>query len=91
MNKARTHYEDTPYNPEDEEAVANFWEGTTITHKGKQIGKATRGKQKTALKVPVSIRLSPEVVEYFKASGEGWQTRLDEALKAYIAEHDTAA
>jgi len=82
MNKARTHYDDTPYNPEDEEAVANFWEGATITQKG---------KQRTALKVPVSIRLSPEVVECFKASGEGCQTRLNETLKAYIAEHDTAA
>lgn len=41
----------------------------------------TRGPQKTPKKVPVSIRLSPEVIEHFKASGPGWQGRIDEALK----------
>ena len=38
-------------------------------------------------KILVSIRLSPEVVEYFRATGKGWQTRLDEVLKAYVASH----
>ena len=32
-------------------------------------------------KIPVSIRLSPEVVAHFKADGPGWQTRIDEALR----------
>lgn len=41
----------------------------------------TRGAQKSLKKIPLSIRLSPEVVEHFKASGPGWQTRIDEALK----------
>ncbi len=39
----------------------------------------------------VSLWLSPDVVDYFKSGGEGWQTRLDEALKVYIAEHSEAA
>lgn len=30
--------------------------------------------------MPISIRLSPEVVAHFKAKGKGWQTRIDEAL-----------
>lgn len=42
--------------------------------------KQFRGPQKTPRKVPVSIRLSPEVVRYFKASGRGWQARIDAAL-----------
>ena len=46
-----------------------------------------RGKQKTPIKIQVSMRVSPEVVKYFKAKGEGWQTRIDEALKEYIAKH----
>jgi hypothetical protein len=33
----------------------------------------------------VSIRLSAEVLEYFKATGDGWQTRIDETLKSKIA------
>jgi uncharacterized protein (DUF4415 family) len=43
-----------------------------------------RGPQKAPKKVPVSIRLSPEVVEAFRASGEGWQARVDEILRAHI-------
>jgi uncharacterized protein (DUF4415 family) len=40
-----------------------------------------------AIKQPVSIRLSPEVVAYFKATGKGWQTRMDEALREYVEAH----
>jgi len=31
--------------------------------------------------VPISIRLSPDVVAHYKATGPGWQTRIDEDLK----------
>ncbi len=44
----------------------------------------TRGPQAAPRKVPVSIRLSPEVVERFKAQGPGWQTRIDEILKKAV-------
>jgi uncharacterized protein (DUF4415 family) len=46
-----------------------------------------RGKQRSPTKVKTSIRLSPEVIEHFKAEGEGWQRRIDQALKQYIREH----
>lgn len=32
-------------------------------------------------KMPVSIRLDQDVVEHFKAGGEGWQSRMNEALR----------
>jgi uncharacterized protein (DUF4415 family) len=35
-------------------------------------------------KVPVSIRLSPEVVEHFRKSGRGWQARIDHILKQHV-------
>ncbi|PKY10078.1 hypothetical protein B1757_11510 [Acidithiobacillus marinus] len=35
----------------------------------------------------VSIRLSREVVSRFRASGPGWQTRLDAALKEWLEAH----
>jgi uncharacterized protein (DUF4415 family) len=41
----------------------------------------TRGVQKAPTKIPVSLRLSPEVVEHFRATGPGWQSRIDEILK----------
>ena len=37
-----------------------------------------------APKRQVTLRLSPEVLDYFKAGGPGWQTRIDEALKQAI-------
>jgi uncharacterized protein (DUF4415 family) len=44
-----------------------------------------RGPQKTPTKRAVSLRLSGEVVDHFKASGPGWQRRIDDALKKAIA------
>lgn len=45
-----------------------------------KISSRKRGPQKAQRKVPVSIRLSPDVVEAFRASGAGWQARVDEIL-----------
>ena len=44
-----------------------------------------RGPQKTPKKVPISIRLSPEVAEGLRATGNGWQGRADEALRSWLA------
>ena len=35
-------------------------------------------------KTPVSIRLDPEVLAFFKAQGRGYQTRINAVLRAYI-------
>ena len=44
-----------------------------------------RGEQKTPTKVSTTIRLSRDVLEHFRKSGGGWQSRIDEALKEWIA------
>jgi uncharacterized protein (DUF4415 family) len=46
-----------------------------------------RGPGKRPRKEQVAVRFSPEVLAYFRAQGPGWQTRMDEALKQFIAEH----
>ena len=46
-----------------------------------------RGPQISPTKQLVSVRYSPEVLEYFKLEGAGWQTRMDEALKQWVASH----
>ena len=49
---------------------------------------APRGRPKAdTTKVRVGIRLSSEVIDHFKASGNGWQTRIDAALRQFINEH----
>ncbi len=50
-----------------------------------------RGPQKAPLKVPTTIRLSPEVMAAFKATGAGWQTRIDAALKEWLSRHSPGA
>ena len=35
----------------------------------------------------VSIRYSPEVLAYFKSTGEGWQTLIDKVLREYVTQH----
>jgi uncharacterized protein (DUF4415 family) len=35
----------------------------------------------------VTTRLSPEVTAFFRATGKGWQTCVDEVLKEYVESH----
>jgi len=49
-----------------------------------------RGAQKAPRKKSVTLRYSPEVIAYFRATGRGWQSRMDEALKEWIKMHPAA-
>jgi uncharacterized protein (DUF4415 family) len=54
--------------------------------------RSLRGRPKSAKKkLLVSIRYSPEVVAYFKSTGEGWQARMDIVLRRYVARRTKAA
>ena len=44
-----------------------------------------RGPQVAPTKQLVSVRYSPEVLAFFKASGAGWQSRMDDALKMWVS------
>lgn len=49
-----------------------------------------RGRPKAAVtKELISIRLSAEVVSAFRESGRGWQTKIDNVLKEWLASHHT--
>lgn len=43
-----------------------------------------RGSQKAPTKRQVTLRLSPDVLDAFRATGKGWQTRIDAALRAHL-------
>jgi uncharacterized protein (DUF4415 family) len=46
------------------------------------------GRQKAeTTKVSIAIRLSPDVVDYFKTPGAGWQSRIDAAMHEWMLEH----
>lgn len=80
----RVNDPESPYDPTDATAVATFWA------KGKVRLPGQRGPQKKPTKVAVTVRYSQEVVAYFKATGDGWQTRMNEALQEYVERHRAA-
>ena len=68
------------YDPNDPAQVTDFFSSAKVVRKpGRPKAEKT--------KVPIAIRLSPDVVEYFKATGAGWQSRIDAALHEWMSEH----
>jgi uncharacterized protein (DUF4415 family) len=74
----------------------DVWDRAQIAIGGKVIREATgtltkRGRPPVGdePKQQVTLRLAPKVIRYFKESGEGWQTRLNETLEEYVAEAGT--
>ena len=53
------------------------------------LSRRVRGRGRPALDAPkrlVSLRLDPEVIERFRATGPGWQSRINEVLRAHLPE-----
>lgn len=44
----------------------------------------TRARKGDPVKQAVSVRLSPEVIAFFKSKGSGWQTRMDNTLRLLV-------
>ena len=40
-----------------------------------------------AVKQQVTLRIDPDIVEYFKAAGQGYQTRINAVLRSYVKAH----
>jgi uncharacterized protein (DUF4415 family) len=80
-----------PYTPTDMRAVADNPEWTKKDFaKAKSFDEAftdlartirRRGKQRAPVKTPVSLRLDDDVVKAYKATGEGWQSRINGDLR----------
>jgi uncharacterized protein (DUF4415 family) len=50
--------------------------------------RALRGRPKSDNpKQLVSVRYSQEVLDYFRSTGEGWQSRMDGVLRQYVSRH----
>lgn len=61
--------------PAKEVLPAAFFQGLTEARK-------TRGRPKVEKPlVPVTLRLEPDVLEAFKASGKDWRSKMNEALR----------
>ena len=61
------------------------WEGAT-THKGVAELRAKRGRPAKAAeerKEQIALRVDKDVLEWYRAMGNGWQTRMNAVLKAF--------
>jgi uncharacterized protein (DUF4415 family) len=48
------------------------------------------GSRNATRKEQVAVRYSPDVLAAFRATGKGWQTRMDDALKDWLKRHSSA-
>ena len=87
-SKSRSYTDDAPLTAKElrsaRKARAAFPELVAAYESGQLRYRGQRGPQKNPTKVPVSIRLSKDVLQHFKSTGTGWQTRLDNALRLLI-------
>lgn len=67
-----------PYDANNGQAVAAFWETAQVRMPGQ------RGPQKQPTKMAVTVRYNPEVLDFFKQTGSGWQTRMNDVLLAHV-------
>ena len=38
-------------------------------------------------KVKVTMRYDADIIDTFRSTGDGWQTRMNDALRTYLQEH----
>ena len=78
----------TPADPDSPPTTVADWEGAVMRQGGVEIGRVrTRGPNKRPTKEQVAVRYSPDVLAYFRATGRGWQTRMNDALREWIKAH----
>jgi len=82
---ARTQNADVPYNPKSKAATLKYWESATA-HTGVAQLRAKRGRPTKAAeerKEQIALRVDKDVLEWYRALGNGWQTRMNAVLKAF--------
>ena len=78
--------------PEEEAAIARGIEADpdTFEPSDEQFAQMRKrgGRPKLANpKVAVTVRYDAEIIERFRESGEGWQTRMNDALREWLETH----
>ncbi|CAB3729651.1 BrnA antitoxin family protein [Trinickia soli] len=56
-------------------------------HRSGVLVKRGRGRPPGATKIQMNLRIDIDVIAAFKAQGEGWQTRMNQALREWASSH----
>lgn len=83
LNDLKSTWVDPDDAPELDDA---FFENASL-NKGDKVIRRGRPVSTLPTKKSTTIRYSPEVIEAFKSTGTGWQTRMDAALKDWLRKH----
>ncbi|WP_295396766.1 BrnA antitoxin family protein [uncultured Thiodictyon sp.] len=79
---------DCRYDPKDPAAVAEHWKdsitGQSLAELRGTLTARRRGPGRAPAKVSTTIRLDADVLAALKATGPGWQTRINDAMRAYV-------
>ena len=79
---------DVPYDPKNREETLAFWKNG-IKHTGIAELREKLAKRGRPVKAPeerkeqIALRVDKDVLDWYRAQGAGWQTRMNAVLKAY--------
>jgi len=71
-----SEYDEIPELPED------FFAEGKLYRNGRPVGRRTQDREKEP---QLAVRINREIVEFFKAHGEGWQAELNAVLQRHVA------
>ena len=82
--------------PDSPRSKRGDWDKAVGSHsltelRAKLAARSTRDPNKLPTKEQVAVRYSPEVLAAFRATGRGWQTRMDNALRDWLNTHSLVA
>lgn len=80
-----THDADSPATTEAD------WAEAFVSHSATELHTEVVRRKRSfkPVKEQVAVRFDAEVLAYFRATGKGWQTRMNDALKEWLKEHVT--
>jgi uncharacterized protein (DUF4415 family) len=58
---------------------ADLYEGTKLIRRGRPRG--------SGRKIAATVRYDQDILDAFRATGKGWQTRMNDALREYVRTH----
>jgi uncharacterized protein (DUF4415 family) len=80
MTKSVKSIEGSWNDPDEAPSLTQEWADSADAYHGKKLVRRGRPKLENP-KQQVSLRLDPEVIEVYRASGSGWQARVNETLR----------
>ena len=78
----------TPWtDPDDAPELSGDWFAGATVHENGMVKRlpGQRGPGRKPAKASVTLRLDADIIAYFREDGRGWQTRMNDALKAIVS------